>query len=399
MPTRQVRRSRAYLIGIAIGVPSIIGIWLTQRADDDVVGVTYPVLAVYLLGAGWVLRYRPHLTRAVERTTFAAVSLLWLLRLGFELHRGDPVAGWQQVTPWTFITLPLLALLGYVVHDTAAALRRTVLLPLVSSVLSLSALVPAATATGDWSAVIELVRYEVYLMVTMVFVHALALHKDEAARIQLEAERLRLIAHHDSLTGLPNRRYLEEVLERNVASADRAGRPLSVLLFDLDRFKEVNDTHGHAAGDLVLRDVARSVAAHTRPLDAVGRWGGEEFLVVLPDTDREAAVAVAERMRAAVAEGTAAAGVPVTASFGVAQYRSGAAADRVAEADQLLYAAKSSGRDAVRSAWLPAARAPAAGVPLDGAALGTTPGDGGSAGSTGSAGSGVERRDEPAQQP
>lgn len=359
VPRRVERRSRAYLLGIALGLPSITAVWVAQAETDAFVRFAYPLLAAYLATAAFVLVRYPRSVRSVERRTFEIVTVLWLGRMAAELFAGDPVEGWRHLTPWSFMTLPLLAALGYVVHDTRTALRRTSVIPAVSGVLGLLMLGPEALATGETGYLVELLRYEVYLAVTMVFVHALALHKDDAAASQLEAERLRIMAHHDPLTGLPNRRRLQDALQRGLATADAAGQPLSVVVFDLDRFKSVNDDHGHAVGDDVLCEVAAAASNETRPRDVVGRWGGEEFLVVLPGADQERALRVAERMRQAVAERTAAKGVPVTASFGVAQHRPGAAPeDLIAEADAMLYAAKADGRDRVRATPVPAARPP-----------------------------------------
>jgi len=229
--------------------------------------------------------------------------------------------------------------------------------PVVAGLIGTAGLLPAALATGDWTRMLELLRYEVYLGVTTAMTHALALHKDDAAESRLEAERLRLMAHADPLTGLPNRRRVQEALERAVVAADAGGWPVSVLVFDLDHFKAVNDTHGHQAGDAVLRAAALAASGQTRPRDTLGRWGGEEFLAVLPGADQHRATRVADRMRMAVAAATSELGLAVTASFGVAQHVPGEEADRlVREADAMMYAAKAAGRDTVKTLPVPAAR-------------------------------------------
>jgi len=158
----------------------------------------------------------------------------------------------------------------------------------------------------------------------------------------------------DPLTGLFNRRRLTAHLAAEIARTRRYGRSLSVLLIDIDHFKRVNDGHGHQAGDDVLRAVADALRARVRPSDFVARYGGEEMLVVAPETDARAAAALGERLRLAVeslavrAVPTGAA-VPVTASIGLASLR----ADDdpfslVAAADRALYQAKREGRNCVR---------------------------------------------------
>jgi diguanylate cyclase (GGDEF)-like protein len=173
--------------------------------------------------------------------------------------------------------------------------------------------------------------------------------------IDLNDQKARLdeLARTDVLTGLPNRR---ETLERIAAELERGVRgshPTSLLMFDIDRFKRVNDMHGHAAGDCVLRQVADTARASLRRIDLCGRIGGEEFLVLLPETDREEARRAAERLRAAIAAGVAnCLGKPlcVTVSVGVVTQvpEAPATLDALIQAvDQALYAAKNAGRDRV----------------------------------------------------
>jgi diguanylate cyclase (GGDEF)-like protein len=164
--------------------------------------------------------------------------------------------------------------------------------------------------------------------------------------------RLAALARTDALTGLPNRRALEDELSRAVARASRTGTPLAALVLDVDRFKQVNDAHGHAAGDVVLAAVAARAAAALRAGDLLARIGGEEFAAVLPGADVARAAEAAERIRAAVAAEPIAAGgaaLAVTVSVGCAALAPGDADGRalLARADERLYDAKRSGRNRV----------------------------------------------------
>jgi two-component system cell cycle response regulator len=158
------------------------------------------------------------------------------------------------------------------------------------------------------------------------------------------------LAYRDELTELPNRRGATRQIEVLLSRSRRHGHQLAVLLIDADRFKRVNDEHGHAIGDVVLREVANRLRGRVRAEDVVGRWGGEEFVVVLPETTADAAAAVAESLRAAVAgtpidaSGTR---LDVTVSIGVAGWTGEQLDDLVARADDALYAAKAAGRDRV----------------------------------------------------
>jgi diguanylate cyclase (GGDEF)-like protein len=163
------------------------------------------------------------------------------------------------------------------------------------------------------------------------------------ARLLMEVERL---AKLDGLTGVANRRVFETVLDREVARARRIRLELSLVVFDVDHFKVVNDTHGHQAGDEVLRHVARALSSVARDIDLVARYGGEEFAAILPACSRDQAIEVGERMRAAVAADPDAG---VTVSAGVATLPAdGADADQLlAAADEALYDAKRAGRDRI----------------------------------------------------
>lgn len=164
-------------------------------------------------------------------------------------------------------------------------------------------------------------------------------------------ERLRNQALRDPLTSLYNRRFLEEMLERLSTEAERRHTPLAVIMMDLDHFKLLNDRHGHAAGDLVLRDVAASVLACLRPTDVACRYGGEELAILLPDCTLDAAMGKAEQIRVRIADATSGA-LSLTASFGVAAMPETCSrgAELLPAADAALYQAKDSGRDRVVAA-------------------------------------------------
>jgi diguanylate cyclase (GGDEF)-like protein len=167
-------------------------------------------------------------------------------------------------------------------------------------------------------------------------------------------EAAALQARSDGLTGLANRRHCEERLVAEVARSERYETPLAVILSDIDEFKAANDTHGHAFGDLVLQRFADVVRETLRDIDVSSRWGGEEFLIVLPGTTLEGAVEAAERIRTAFAALELGAGdetARMTASFGVASFVAGVdALELVRAADEALYEAKRRGKNRVRAA-------------------------------------------------
>jgi diguanylate cyclase (GGDEF)-like protein len=173
--------------------------------------------------------------------------------------------------------------------------------------------------------------------------------RQELERAYAEVERL---AQTDSLTGLANRRHFMEALEQEVDRSERYGRPLSLVALDLDHFKTVNDSHGHAAGDAVLSEAARALRAVCRDVDIPARMGGEEFALLLPETDTAGARTVAERAREHIAgtahRSPAGESFRVTASLGVATLRPGASGEALLQAaDEALYRAKDAGRNQV----------------------------------------------------
>jgi len=173
-------------------------------------------------------------------------------------------------------------------------------------------------------------------------------------RLREGDDRLTELAATDDLTGLLARRFLESHLRGLVASAERHGRPLSVVMLDLDNFKEINDTHGHPVGDYVLRAVVQRMSSRVRKEDLLGRWGGDELILVLPDVDLEGAIAAADSLREGI-EDTAISvdgeHTSVTVSAGAAAWRAGEdALELVRRADAALYDAKAAGRNRVEGA-------------------------------------------------
>ena len=174
------------------------------------------------------------------------------------------------------------------------------------------------------------------------------------ARVREAQRRIERLAHFDPVTGLPNRTLLSDRLSQETARAQRGARHFALALFDLDGFKAVNDTYGHAAGDALLAEVASRARASVRTSDTVGRLGGDEFLAILPETSREGALQAAEKLRAAL-ERPYAIGrneVRITASVGASLFpEHGKDTDQLYRAaDAALYAAKREGKNRVRIA-------------------------------------------------
>lgn len=201
---------------------------------------------------------------------------------------------------------------------------------------------------GEPKLAVELVIFYTWNAITIVVLHFFSRFKEHYVEARMRADQMAYLAFNDYLTGLPNRRGIERILRDEVERARRYGRPLSVVMVDLDHLKRVNDTFGHDAGDRVLQEVARLLARELRRTDRVGRWGGEEFIVVAPETDRRAAWVLAQRLKETLERQPFDQVSTITASYGVASFRpDDTVQSLIKRADEALYRAKVAGRNRV----------------------------------------------------
>lgn len=293
---------------------------------------------VAVVAVGFVLLVDALAARLVFGRTIFSLQIAGLLVLlfhsqGLKAGRGASLLGLGL----TALLPPLLA--GAVAALDAAAVSR----PFAAGPLQVLTFLVAISST-------LLATFGFFLM-----------NKERSDRLS------RTLAQFDELTGLPNRRQSLAILNQQVAAAHRSGQALTVLMLDIDHFKRVNDQHGHLVGDAALRHVARALASRLRQQDTAGRFGGEEFLCVLPATSVTGGVQLADAVRAGVA------GLPfalssgqsltLTLSAGVAALPPGgssSAQDLISAADAALYRAKAAGRNRVAQACASDCRPPAA---------------------------------------
>lgn len=175
---------------------------------------------------------------------------------------------------------------------------------------------------------------------------------DRTRELNQKNRELEILSITDQLTGLFNRHHIEETIKDEISRCLRYRLPLSLVLFDIDNFKDINDTYGHDVGDEVLKAIASVLQENTRGTDLAGRWGGEEFLVLLPQADEKVSMNVAEKLRLAIETLQHSEISQVTASFGVTQFMEGDDVNNlVKRADQALYKAKERGRNQVVTNW------------------------------------------------
>lgn len=303
------------------------------------------------------------------------LAVLLTIRLGLVRHWPDPSLTQLQIRYSLTSTAA-----AYVVAGQARGIVPVILsIVLVFSIFGLSprqmvnnmaftlVLFAAAFGTvawidGPWRVPALEAAYAAMVILVLLTTTFMAMRLQKI-RAQMKQQRQELIqalaqiqqlATHDDLTGLPNRRHMLALLETELLRSQRGARPWMVALLDIDFFKLVNDTHGHATGDQVLQAFAASVREVLRDNDVLARWGGEEFLLLLHDTQPNAARLVLERVRQAVQERTVEVQgqqVRVTVSIGMASYAPGkTVAQLLEQADQALYRAKSGGRNCVMQA-------------------------------------------------
>lgn len=341
-------RRRVYLVVLLGVLLAVVVLWIVAGATDPFRRIAFPTIVVVhsLLVAGVLSRRLPlGIVGPWLVGSMAALLLGRLLSWEAELvARPEHVSGSVVAVLGWFGIVFALAFLVFGTHRGA-----------IVSLTGFVTLYIAVGASVSWGMLAEespsdlLVFAPVGHAALIAVVWMLARNAERLAAARATAELMALQASTDPLTGVANRRRLDDELGWLIAQARRHEQPLSVMLVDLDCFKTVNDTHGHEVGDRVLVECVDRLEAVTRDADLVGRWGGEEFLLLAPFTDHEAACALAERCRRAIASSPMQhAGVTVTASVGVASLRpDDDARALLRRADLALYTAKSDGRNRV----------------------------------------------------
>jgi diguanylate cyclase (GGDEF)-like protein len=256
---------------------------------------------------------------------------------------GAPTAGW-------LITAPVVAMFLGGVASALFWVAMCCLAVVAIHALHASGMAPPPLPIADMERLHLICDIGLYLVVVM-FVLLFELTKTEGfIKLEQALKTINELAIRDELTGSHNRRHLIELIELEKARTARLDSLFCLCLLDIDSFKRINDTLGHSAGDTVLREFAAAIQGQVRNSDSFGRYGGEEFLLMLPDTSIDEAASLAERARANI-ETLAFTGLPglaVTVSIGIAQFRAHEPiAQTIARADEALYLAKSGGRNRV----------------------------------------------------
>lgn len=347
--------------GLLLGLSSVGGLPMSAPWVYLAAGAVVSAVFLALLGSGWTERFGDHYLAGPQMMAHAAVNL------GFTLYM-------PQVGLLMMMVLFIIFAFGALRVDP----RRMGSGPLLGAVTIVAAVVgvimlvgdrlglptaswPQRAVSGVWVALI-LARTTV---VGMYSAQLRTLLNKRNAELAATFEKLDQLASRDELTGTLNRRSVMRLLDEERQRMMRTGQPFGVALFDIDHFKQVNDGFGHLMGDEALRHFTRTASASMRNTDRLGRYGGEEFLMLLTATaDEAAARRAADRVRESTAEhdwSSVAPGMKVTVSAGVALCQPGETAEHLLDrADQALYAAKRGGRNRVNLADAAGVSAPAA---------------------------------------
>lgn len=343
------RKRKVYVVAFLGAAVALTLSWVARGPDDVLLTYGYPAVTVGLLVLIIALLRRWADLQTIERAIYVVMAALILGRLAWHLHLAGPIDEHLLVlVGGHYWAVGILLVAGFVLLDRRWGLITGVATIATSVVLVATGAGPALLdPEGARLELIYLTRVHGFLVVLLVLTLAVATMREQLDRSLARAEAFEELASTDQLTGLANRRAAMETLHRELQAQHRYGRPVAVVLADIDHFKRVNDTHGHRVGDHVLTAVATELRRHARNADVVARWGGEEFLIIASEVDQAGALVLAERCRAAVAA-LRPAGLEITTTFGVAELRRGEDLDALLQrADHHLYEGKRAGRDRV----------------------------------------------------
>jgi diguanylate cyclase (GGDEF)-like protein len=341
---------RLALAALACGLPVLAILWVLEARSPTPSAELLAVYAVTALLCLWgTVRVLRRSSLDIALKTIVAFNLVFIVAQAYAGGAGQSVSAAQ--TQFSMLLMLIAnAVLGHLIFGS----RRAGLLALGGFVLAVVAGLLGARQGGLDGA---LPSAQLYLSTgtILLLLHALAWYKSRFVTQAQAQLRLEHEASTDPLTGLANRRRLyqrvADLLEPIAGAQEEGGEGGSVVMFDLDHFKRVNDLHGHLAGDSALMHVAALLRASAQPGETPGRWGGEEFMLVLPGTGQAGALRRAQEVQRLLASSPHPQVGPLTASFGVSASLAGDDLTRlVARADDALYRAKASGRDRIEMA-------------------------------------------------
>lgn len=347
------RRRKVHLIVLPIGIASIVISRLLEDADDPFESILLPIICVWLTISFLVAFFAKEgrSVRFVEVFTHTGIGVFFLAKFFLVLHvrypNVDIASEFLESSVWVLSVF----MIAFLIYDTRQGFFWSIGYYTTYLGLGLLRFVTEVLAGNRIAQLEVLIQYYLSTGAFIVLLFAFGRIKAQYLQADLESKALQQLAYTDFLTELPNRRHMTQRLTEEMERSRRYARTFAIILFDLDRFKGVNDEYGHNVGDEVLQAMATLVEQNVRSVDCVGRWGGEEFLIVAPEATLDQATEQAERLRTLLAANRHETAGTVTASFGVSSYTpDDTVHDLLRRADAALYRAKVDGRNRVAAA-------------------------------------------------
>ncbi|MCS7067766.1 MAG: GGDEF domain-containing protein [Meiothermus sp.] len=342
-------RARAYFYILPVVVWAALFAWFQlDIPSEETFYEKYSLLIMAVwLGLCWLGLLLPRWVRfhTVERGVFWSTALLMVFNVYYNLLAVNSEGLWNS-SLW----IAVVFVMAYFVFAPRQAWLVSLGIFAAFVIVGLLALVPPSLRGMplDQNAVVQL--YVSQLCYLILF-RLLVLSKEHSLRVRLEAAKLYGLAHTDPLTNVANRRSIMEALYQALEQNRQTGQPLSLALLDLDRFKQINDQYGHEMGDKALVHTAQVLKQNLRPGDLLGRWGGEEFVLLLPNTSLQEARQLCEHLQQKLIENPLDNLRPVSASFGIATATPGDTPDYlISRADTAMYLSKQAGGNRVEVA-------------------------------------------------
>ncbi len=338
---------RIYLSALVVTALLLTALYGAQRlrgAMEWVDLVAFPAAGSLMLGMAVALWRRKVPLDLIRVAYYLVLTGLLVVKLWHALLFMEPDSGRAellQYAHWVVITF----VLGLLTFSPRVNLVASGIFWLLLVAPSLPRFIAAANGSTVYLFLPAVVQFHLANLVLLLLLAGIGSVREHLVGERVAAE---FVAAQDFLTGTASRRHSLGMIAGELAALRADPRRLSIILFDLDHFKEVNDAYGHATGDAVLIEMARRVQRELQPPEVLGRWGGDEFVVVAPGMAESEGAALSQRLRHAVAGGVFPGGLRVTASFGVAEAGPGDTTETLlARVDAALYRAKTAGRDAV----------------------------------------------------
>ena len=345
-------KRRVYSWTLVCAAAIVLLSWWFRSPEDLFLAYVYPAVAVACMVLLVPLWRRTVPMRSMEMVLLGFGAGVILSRLAWHFHAPGSIEDrLLDLIGGHYWAVALLIVSTIGILDRYRGLLFGLLIITASAILAGSGLLMEASHSSvAGETVMKLARVHIFLIALLALVASVALLRDQLRSAIARAENWERWANTDPLSGLANRRAGERFLQEQAALATQNASPLSVLLLDIDRFKRINDTNGHAVGDAVLAAIAERLTDGARRGDLVTRWGGEEFLIIAPHADIEDAGRIGERIRREV-EQRPMAGVQCSVTVGIAQHRPGEQPHHVvSRADICLYQGKATGRNRVMTA-------------------------------------------------